>query len=121
MDRLRNRPIKEEFEEINILKEELFEMRMELAKCNKSEPWTMENLDMVLKHLKKGKARDPHGWTNELFSTEVAGTQLKLSMLMLLNKMKHENYIPEFIRLADVATIYKGKGEKPQLEKQTGV
>ena len=81
----------------------------------------MEDLDLVLKHLKKGKARDPHGWTNELFSTDVAGKQLKLSMLMLLNKMKHENYIPEFIRLADVATIYKGKGEKCDLVNDRGI
>jgi hypothetical protein len=121
MHRLRNRPIKKEFEEIKIWKEELFEIRIELAKCNKSEPWTMEDLDLVLKHLKKGKARDPHGWTNELFSTDVAGKQLKLSMLMLLNKMKHENYIPEFIRLADVATIYKGKGEKCDLVNDRGI
>ena len=56
-----------------------------------------------------------------MFSTEVAGTQLKLSMLMLLNKMKHENYIPEFIRLADVATIYKGKGEKCDLVNDRGI
>ena len=32
VDRLRNRPIKEEFEELKILKEELFELRIELAK-----------------------------------------------------------------------------------------
>ena len=76
---------------------------------------------MVLKHLRKGKARDPHGWTNELFSTDVAGKQLKLSMLMLLNKMKYEHYIPEFIRLADVATIYKGKGEKCDVVNDRGI
>ena len=37
-------------------------------------------------------------------------------MLKLFNKMKLENFIPDFIQLADVATIYKGKGEKCDLE-----
>ena len=35
--------------------------------------------------------------------------------------MKTENYIPDFIRYADVATIYKGKGEKCNLENDRGI
>ena len=58
---------------------------------------------------------------NELFSNEVAGKNLKVSMLKLFNKMKAENYIPDFIRFADVATIYKGKGEKNDLENDRGI
>ena len=42
-------------------------------------------------------------------------------MLKLFNKIKKEYYIPEFIRLADVATIYKGKGEKCELENDRGI
>ena len=95
LHRLRNRPIKEEFQEIKKLKEELFEIRFKLAKLNKSEMWTMEDLEYILNNLKDGKARDPNGWTNELFSNEVAGRDLKISMLMLLNKMKTENFIPD--------------------------
>ena len=71
---------------------------MNLAKCNKSAPWTMNDLEFVLKHLKEGKARDPNVWVNELFGNEVAGNSLKISMLKLFNKMKTENYIPDFIR-----------------------
>ena len=41
--RLRNRPIKEEFKEIKLFKEELFELKIKLASCNKSVPWTMED------------------------------------------------------------------------------
>ena len=58
---------------------------------------------------------------NELFGNEVAGKSLKISMLKLFNKMKIENYIPDFIRYADVATIYKGKGEKCNLENDRGI
>ena len=35
--------------------------------------------------------------------------------------MKKENQIPDFVRFADVATIYKGKGEKCDLENDRGI
>ena len=35
--------------------------------------------------------------------------------------MKTENFIPEFMRLADVVAIYKGKGEKSSLENDRGI
>ena len=44
-----------------------------------------------------------------------------MSILRLFNRIKEENYIPEFIRNADVATIYKGKGEKFDLENDRGI
>ena len=81
----------------------------------------MEDLEYVLTRLKEGKTRDPNGWVNELFSNGVAGKHLKTSLLTLFNKMKMENYIPDFIRKADVATIYKGKGEKCDLENDRGI
>ena len=35
--------------------------------------------------------------------------------------MKTENFIPEFIMNADVTTIYKGKGEKCNLDNDRGI
>ena len=35
--------------------------------------------------------------------------------------MKTQNYIPEFIRKAEIATIYKGKGEKCNLDNDRGI
>ena len=121
VNRLRNRPIKSDFEEIRKMKMKLFELRLELSESNKSRPWKMKHLLKVLTNLKKDKARDPNGWLNEIFKDEVAGKNLKISMLNLFNKIKLENYIPEFIRRADVATIYKGKGEKCDLENDRGI
>ena len=121
MNRLRNRPIKEKYQEIKNMKEELFEMRLNLAKSNKSAPWTMDDLVNTLKELKGGKARDPNGWSNDIFTNEVAGECLKLSMLKLFNRMKMENFIPEFMQNADITTIYKGKGEKYNLENDRGI
>jgi hypothetical protein len=119
--RLRNRPIKENFQEIKAFKEDIFELKLGLARCNKSVPWTMENLEFVLKHLRVGKSRDPNGWVNDLFRNEVAGKYLKISLLKLLNRIKADNYIPDFIRMADVVTIYKGKGEKCDLQNDRGI
>ena len=103
------------------MKNELFNIRLELYKCIKSEPWVMKDLNRALKDLKQDKARDPNGWVNELFKDGVAGKKLKLSMLCFFNKMKAENEIPEFFRKADVATIYKGKGEKCDLTNDRGI
>ena len=121
MHRLRNRPVKKEYEDMKAYKDDLFDLRMKLASLNKSLPWEMEDLELVLKNMKEGKSRDPNGWVREIFSNEVAGTDLKKSMLKFFNKMKTENYIPEFVRKADVTTIYKGKGEKFDLENDRGI
>ena len=71
--------------------------------------------------MKKDKARDPNGLINELFKDEVAGKDFKISLLSLLNKIREENFLPDFIQLADVATIYKGKGEKCDLKNDRGI
>ena len=42
---------------------------------------------------------------------------LEEDLVQLFNKMKTENYIPEFIQNADITTIYKGKGEKNNFER----
>lgn len=121
VNRLRNRPIKSGFEEIKKMKTELFELRLELAENRKSQPWTMEDLERALKCLKSDKARDPNGLVNELFKEGVAGKDLKLSLLKFLNRIKEKYFIPDFVRMTDVATIYKGKGEKCDLQNDRGI
>ena len=69
IDRLRNRPMKDGFEEKDIL----FKLRLKLCKKQKSKPWDMKDLEAAQKELKKDKSRDPNGWLNELFKEGVAG------------------------------------------------
>ena len=109
------------FEEIKNLKTELFNLRLDISNRRKSQPWTLKDLNEAIKHLKKDKARDPNGLINELFKDEVAGKDFKISLLSLLNKIREENFLPDFIQLADVATIYKGKGEKCDLKNDRGI
>ena len=121
INRLRNRPISSGFEEIKNLKMNLFELRLKLASSLKSKDWKLEDLEIVLKQLKNNKARDPLGLINELFKQGVAGKDFKNSLLTLFNKIKQENKIPEYLKLADVATIYKGKGSKTDLKNDRGI
>ena len=104
-----------------ILKEELFNQRIRIAKTRKSKPWTINQLKQVLKHLKSGKSRDPHGLINELFKPEVSGTDFQASFLIMANKIKDEVFIPEFMQYANVVSIYKGKGEKTDLANDRGI
>ena len=119
--RLRNRPMRTGFEEIENLKNMLFDLRKELCEKTKSEEWEMHHLEKAIKTLKKDKARDPNGWINDLFREDVAGFNLKLSMLKLFNKIKNENFIPSFMRKADITTLYKGKGSKSDLNNDRGI
>ena len=96
--RLRPRPIKKEYSQLKTFKETLFDLRLNLCKLRKSEPWTESNLNVVLKSLKKNKARDPHGLINDLFKPEVTGSDLSESLLSLMNGIKENCYLPEFIQ-----------------------
>ena len=113
--------MKVEMGDLKSLKDELFKVRLKLATAKKSEPWTLEDLEAALKTLKKDKARDPNGWINELFKEGIAGKNLKLSLLQFCNKMKDRNEIPDFVILADITTIYKGKGAKNELINERGI
>ena len=119
--RLRHRPIKKEYSQLKKFKETLFDLRINLCKLRKSEPWTESNLNVVLKSLKKNKARDPHGLINDLFKPEVIGSDLSESLLSLMNGIKENCYLPEFIQWANITSIYKGKGGKLDLNNERGI
>ena len=50
---MRNRPMKKELNDLKNIKENLFDIRLKLAEERKSEYWKMDQLDLVLKALKK--------------------------------------------------------------------
>ena len=87
-DRLKSRPMNEDLEHIRNAKELLCEKLLKLASLKKTPPWTMLNLDKVLKNLKKNTSRDPYGLANELFMPGVAGDDLKLAILKLMNRIE---------------------------------
>ena len=52
---------------------------------------------------------------------DVAGKDLKIGMLSMFNKMKEENYFPEFTKIKNISALYKGSGSKQSLENQRGI
>ena len=119
--RLRHRPMREDLEELKGLKEELFKLRLTAAKLTKSKRWNLNQLDVVLAGLKKNKARDPLGIVNELFKPGVIGLDLKKSLLQLLNGIRDNCFIPNFTAWANISSLYKGKGDKMNLENDRGI
>ena len=120
-DRLAHREIDPELQNYKNLREELFDQRLEQAKRNKSPPWTMEELETVLCKLKKDKAADPIGLVNEIFMLKNIGTDLKESLLLLLNKIKDQFEEPEFMQLANITSFWKRKGPKNDIENERGI
>ena len=105
--RMRKRPAKEEVKDILEFNEKLFEIRNKLAKNVKSSSFSMKELEHTLKLLKPGKSRDPDFLVCEIFKEGVIGEDLKLSILMMMNKMKEQSVIPECLKIANITMLHK--------------
>ena len=84
VERLSHRNMNAEFEQLRILKENLFEHRLSLSKHRKTYDWTYDQLLKVIRSLKVNKSRDLSGLIYELFKPGVAGVDLVQSLLELL-------------------------------------
>ena len=120
-ERLESAPIKKHLEHIKEAKELLCDKLMKVAKNNKTPPWTMGELNVVLKNLKKQKSRDPYGLANDIFRPEVAGNDLKKAILILMNKIKEEQIYPECLELCNISSIWKRKGNRNEFEYYRGI
>ena len=74
----------------------------------------MKQLETDLKYLKKNKSRDPLGYANEIFHPDVAGEDLKESILLLVNRIKGEQVYPSALELCDISSIYKKQKRSPK-------
>ena len=117
---LENRPINDKLKHIQTDKEDLFRLRLDLAKANKSKPWEMQDLEAVLKYLKNNKSRDPLGNANELFKINVSGKDLKLAILMIMNKIKEDQEFPDTFRMCNISSIFK-KGKRSDFNNYRGI
>ena len=119
--RLENRPIRDDLSHIKEAKEMLSEKLLEVARSRKTPPWSMKDLDIVLKNLKKQKSRDPHGLANDLFLPDVAGDDLKLAVLKLMNEIKEKQVFPKCLELCNISSIWKKKGNKNNFNSYRGI
>ena len=54
-----------------------------------------------------GKSKDPNNYICELFKEGAIGQDLKLSILMMMNKMKTEVTVPDCLRRANITILHK--------------
>ena len=119
--RLEHRQIKPEFEGIQKLKEELWDMRYIQLKRLNSRPWTILDLKTVCKELKNNQCRDPNGLISEIFKDEVAGIDLQAAVLSLMNMILENFYIPEDLLKSNITSIWKNKGCRSDLSNDRGI
>ena len=104
--------MKEGLEGLQSDKESLCKLRIKLASQNKTPDWTMDDLEVVLNYLKKNKSRDPHGYSNDIFKSDVAGDDFKEAILILMNRIKKEQIFPDVLEDCDISSIFKNKGSR---------
>ena len=72
---------------------------------NKTDPWSIENLEEALKDLGNNKSRDALKYADELFKEGVAGSDLKLATLKLMNQIKDRQQYPEALEQCNIHVI----------------
>ena len=90
---------------------------MESAKLNTTPDWDMDDLNEALKSLKNNKSSDALGYINELFKPNVIGSDLKLALLKLMNKIKQQQMYPKSLEACNITSIFKNKGSKSDFDK----
>ena len=90
--RLEHRKIKDSYEDIWMLKNELWNLRFEMLKKKPNEPWTLEELEAATKTMKHGQSS---GMISEIFKSKMAGKDLKKAVLDLMNMILKTFFIPE--------------------------
>ena len=118
--RLRKRPVHPANKKQKQIRKLLLELKLKVARGNKSDPFQMKDLETVLKELKSNKSRGPDGLSRTIFKTSTIGSDLKNSLLKMFNKLKEAGKVPSFMRKATITTIPK-KGSKLKLENERGI
>ena len=84
-------------------------------KENKTDPWSMDDIDAVLKGLKNNKSRDQSELANDIFKPNVAGEDLKHALLKVMNCIKSEQLYHKCLELFNITSIWKLKRPEEQV------
>jgi hypothetical protein len=120
-ERLKANTIEKHLEEYEATVNKLCEARLEISKQNKSEPWSMADIELAVKDLDNNKARDALEYANELFKEGVSGEDLKLALLKLMNHIKDKHEYPEAMEHCNITSLYKHKGSRKDFNNYRGV
>ena len=119
-DRLRPRKSKQDLKEHMDRVHEATQLKLSKAWSNKSPEFSMNELEKGMHDLNKGRARDPSGLCSEIFKINVMGADMKLSLLTMLNNIKCQGVIPNFMKESIVTSIPKS-GSKFELKNERGI
>ena len=118
-DRLKPNTIVKDLEAYEETENKLCELRLKISKLNKSKPWTLEDLEEVIRDLDKDKSRNAIGHANELL--KCAGCDLKLAVIRLMNLIKSKHELPEVLQYCNITSLYKHKGSHKDFNNYRGV
>ena len=117
--RLRSRDSHAGYEDIRTLKEQLCEMRLKRCKLYENEDWSKDDVLNCIRKFKNNKAKDPLGHVKELYKN--MGKDGINSIVLLLNRIKRELYLPQELTNSDIKVIYKGKGDRADILNNRGI
>ena len=81
----------------------------------------MDDLELAIRDLDRRKARDSASYANELLKEEVAGSDLKLATLKLMNLIRSSHRFPEALQACNITSLYKHKGSRKDFMQYRGV
>ena len=105
--RMRSRPILPNLKSHQKIVEQHFYELLQISKFNKFPDWTLDNLNKVLRSLKRKQSQDTMEFANEIFLLDNIGVDLKKSLLLLCNNIKNSMIIPDFMKHIFVTAIPK--------------
>ena len=120
-NRLEHRKINERYQQLRELKTELWDLRFESLKEKEAVLWTLADMEKATKSLKNNQSRDPNGMISELFKPNLAGKDLKLALVGLMNLVQIYLFLPEYMEYADITSIFKNKGSRMELSGDRGI
>ena len=118
-ERLTANEIKPHLKSYEEVENKLCDARLKLSKLNKTDPWTLDDLNAAIKDLDNGKSRDAIGHANEIF--KCAGSDLKLALLKLMNHIKNTQIYPAAMECCNITSLYKHKGSHKDFNNYRGV
>ena len=113
---MRPRPIIPGMEGYQENVEKEFQDMLNITKGNCFPDWNLDDLNKVLKSLKKNQSHDTMGFTNEIFMHKNIGMDLRKSVLLLCNNIKNNLEIPEFMKNIFISAIPKKQKSPLSLE-----
>lgn len=120
-DRLVHNKLDPKFAKLQYHKNELLQERLQFAREIKTKPWTLHDIQKQLKKLKNNKTRDPLKLINEIFKPGIGGRDLTDSLVIMMNQIKDKLTVPELMRLSNITSIYKNKGDRRDLNNDRGI